>query len=367
MKKIILHIMISFLNFIYIFFKLLPPQNKIVFMSRQSNDVNIDFYLLGKELEKKHKVIYLCKELNKDFKSVFLYGLHMFRQMYHLATSKVCILDTYSPTVSVLHHKKSLTVVQIWHSIGTMKKFGLAILDKKEGCSKEMAAVMKQHKNYDVIFASSEAYKEHLASGFGCDIKKILTFTLPRIDLLSDKQYLKSKRNEILNEYPVLKNRKNIVYSPTFRKNEKELNCAIEELAKNIDYSKYNLIIKLHPLSKVNLNLKNVIVDDKFSSFEMLTIADKLISDYSCIIYEAGILNIPLYFYNFDMEKYNIVRGLAIDYNELPGFTSMDAKKLVECLEKDYNMDYLRSFIKKYVTNKEKCTIKMVKKIEQFI
>lgn len=367
MKSLILHIMIFFTNFIYAFMKLLPQQNKVVFMSRQSDNINMDFGLLGKELEKRHKVVYLCKTLNKNTKSILSYGIHMFRQMYHLSTSKVCILDTYMPTVSILHHKKNLTIIQIWHSIGTMKKFGLGILDKKEGSNKQIANIMKQHKNYDIIFASSDAYKHYLAEGFGCSTEKILTYTLPRIDMLFDKEYQENIRNKILDYYPNLKQKQNIVYCPTFRKDEKGVEKAINDLAKNINYDKYNLIIKLHPLSKITVNIENAIVDNKFSTFEMLSIADKVISDYSCVIYEAGVKNIPLYFYNFDMNQYDDIRGFNIDYTELPGYTSINPKEIVDSLEKEYDYNYLKQFIKKYVTNQENCTEKMIEKIEEFM
>lgn len=367
MKVLILKIAIFFLNLIYNLLKLLPQQNKIVFMSRQSDKINMDFELLGKELEKKYKVVYLCKMLKKDIKSVILYGIHMFKQMYYLATSKVCILDTYMPTVSILKHKKTLTVVQIWHSIGTMKKFGLGITDKKEGSNKQTAEVMKQHKNYDVIFASSDAYKHYLAEGFGCSTEKILTYTLPRIDNLFDKQYQENIKNRILKEYPVLEQKINIVYCPTFRKEENGVEKAINDMAKNIDYSKYNLIIKLHPLSKVKVEVENAIIDKKFSTFEMLSIADKVISDYSCVIYEAGVKGIPLYFYNFDMNEYDDIRGFNIDYNELPGYTSSDPKEIVESLEKEYDYNYLKEFIRKYVTNQENCAVKMARKIEEYM
>jgi len=367
MKAFVLRIMIFFLNLIYTFIKLLPQQKKIVFMSRQSDDVNMDFSLLGTELEKKYKVVYLCKMLNKDIKSILLYGMHMFKQMYHLATSKVCILDTYSPTVSILQHKKTLTIIQIWHSIGTMKKFGLGIVDKKEGNNQKIANIMKQHKNYDIIFASSDAYKHYLAEGFGCSIQKILTYTLPRIDMLLDQEYQRNKKSEILKVYPILKEKQNIVYCPTFRKEETKVEDAINAMAKNIDYNRYNLIIKLHPLSKITVNVEGAIIDNKFSTFEMLSVADKVISDYSCVIYEAGIKNIPLYFYNFDMNEYDNTRGFNIDYNELPGYISSNPKELVESLEKQYDYNYLKQFINKYVTNKTECTKKMIEKIEEFI
>ena len=85
------------------------------------------------------------------------------------------------------------------------------------------------------------------------------------------------------------------------------------------------MVHKLHPLSKVNeLDVKDgVYFDREFSSIDMLCVADYLISDYSCIIYEAAIKNIPLYFYNFDMDHYEVGRGLAIDYyKELDKFNN---------------------------------------------
>ena len=368
MKSCVLHIMIFFLNIIYTFLKLLPTQDKVVFMSRQSDNINMDFSLLGNKLEKNHKVIYLCKKLNKNIKSILSYGIHMFKQMYHLATSKVCILDSYMPTVSILHHKRTLTIVQIWHSIGTMKKFGLGIVDKKEGSNKQIANIMKQHKNYDIIFASSDAYKNYLAEGFGCSTEKILTYTLPRIDMLFDKEYQENIKNKILNEYPILKEKQNIVYCPTFRKEEnKEVEKAINDMAKNIDYQRYNLVIKLHPLSKIKIKVENAIIDNKFSTFEMLSIADKVISDYSCVIYEAGVKNIPLYFYNFDMNEYDDIRGFNIDYSELPGYTSSNPKEIIDSLDKEYDYNYLKQFINKYVTNQKDCTLKIVQKIEQYM
>ena len=97
----------------------------------------------------------------------------------------------------------------------------------------------------------------------------------------------------------------------------------------------------------------------------MLFVADKLISDYSCIIYEAGVRNIPLYFYAYDLDNYETIRGLALDYNELPGYTSKDVAKLCEQLEKTYNKKELQEFIKKYVENTKDCTQKIVELIKK--
>ena len=79
------------------------------------------------------------------------------------------------------------------------------------------------HRNYDYIFASSEAYKPHLAAGFDADPSIIKTLALPRVELLKSKEYGEKKRAEISAKYPDLDNgRKNIVYCPTFRREENE-------------------------------------------------------------------------------------------------------------------------------------------------
>lgn len=371
MIKVILRIMNFILNIIYFFLKLLPVQNKIVMISRQSNEIGADFKLLGEKLEKNHKVVYLCKTLDGGVKSTIKarisYGFNMFKQMYHLATSKVCLLDSYCPTVSILKHKKKLTIIQMWHSVGTLKRFGYTSLDKKEGSFSDIAKIMKMHRNYDVIYASSSAYKEHLAEGFNCPIEKIKTMTLPRIDLLNDKKYEKKTRDKIFSKYPILEKKKNIVYAPTFRKDESKFNEHLNALVEHFNFKKYNLILKLHPLSKVKVKNDKVIIDKSFSTFDMLFIADKLISDYSCVIYEAGVRNIPLYFYNYDIDSYIDARGIAIDYDELPGYHEKDPQKLNEDFNKKYDSIYLKKFIKKYVENTNKCTDKMVNDIEKYM
>lgn len=371
MRKIILKTFIFLLNIIYFFIKLLPTKNKIVMISRQSNEINLDFRLLKKELEDKYKVVVMCKTLPGGTKAKFSdkisYGIHMFRHMYHIATSKVCVLDSYCPTISILKHKKNLTIIQMWHSIGTMKKFGYSSLGKKEGNNKEIAKIMKMHQNYDVVYCASDAYKKHLAKGFNIPEDKIKIFTLPRVDLLKDKLYESETKDKIYAKYPELKQKENVLYAPTFRKDEKELNEKINELIANFNFEKYNLIIKLHPLSKVKISNSRVIMDYNFSTFDMLFVADKLISDYSCIVYEAGIKNIPLYFYCFDYKKYINNVGLAIDFKRLPGYNEERTLELIQDLEKSYNLKAEKKFINKYVLNTDFCAKKMAEDIASYM
>ena len=57
----------------------------------------------------------------------------------------------------------------------------------------------------------------------------------------------------------------------------------------------------------------NKVVDKKYNTFDLLRIADYIITDYSAVAFEASILNKPIYFYVYDIEDYKKTRGLNID------------------------------------------------------
>ena len=149
-KKLVIKIAIAVLNVIYLPFKCLKTQNKITYISRQSNNPSIDFSLLRQRMEKADKnlkQVMLTKKIEKGLLQKVCYAFHTFVQMYHIATSKVVIVDTYIIPVSVLKHKKNLKIIQIWHALGAIKKFGYQSLGKKEGSSYTVANAMKMHKN----------------------------------------------------------------------------------------------------------------------------------------------------------------------------------------------------------------------------
>lgn len=372
---LVIKLFILFINILYVFFKIIPSQRKITMLSRQSNYPSKDFLMIEeriKAIDHNIKVVKLCRTLDGGINSSLLskikYGFYTLLQMYHIATSKVVVLDSYCIVISVLRHKKNLKIIQIWHSMGTMKKFGYAALDTEEGTKSEIAYIMKMHNNYDYVFASADSYKEHLANGFHIDKDKIITMPLPRLDLLKSQRYKEKTQSLVYKAYPMLKEKPVIMYCPTFRKNEMEFEKALERLIKCIDFDKYNFVVKLHPLSKVILK-EDIIQAKEFSSFDMLFVADYVISDYSCIIYEAAVLNIPLYFYNFDMILYLKERGLAIDYyKELPGVISKNPEEIFESIEdKPYDMNALQRFKEKYIFETENATENIAKFILNLI
>lgn len=356
------------LNITYIPFKLLKTRNQITLISRLSNNKTTDFDLLEKELKKQfpdYKIVVLCKTMDNKIAYIF----HMIKQMYHISRARIVILDSYCILVSMLKHKKNLKVVQIWHALGLMKKAGYAILDKEEGRNKKIAIASNMHKNYNYILTSSKNCIKSISEVFNCDESKVYSVPLPRIDLIKNTKYLEEIKNKILEKYKTLNTKTNILYAPTFRKDETMLQEKLNQLCSAIDYKKYNLIVKLHPLSKIQITNDNVINDKDFSTTDMMTVSEYIISDYSSIIYEAGIMNKKLIFYSFDLDSYSVNRSFFIDYNkELPGPIIKDAKNIINFINNEDYSNYNNDLIKKYVDcNIDNYTKNMVKFIRQIL
>ncbi len=357
MFNLLIKILIFFCDFIYFFIKFFKTKNKITFISRQSNKINKDFLLLKNDIELRYKdyeVKVLCKKLENGILNKIKYIFHMFKQMYHIATSKVVVLDAYCIPISILKHKKNLKVIQMWHALGAFKKFGYSVQDKQEGSSSKINNLMKMHKNYDYIFTSSDNCKPYFAEAFGYDESYLRVNPLPRLDLLKDNKYKKEKTKEILNKYPILKKKKNILYAPTFRikgKNTVEKEQVndisyINKLINRINFDEYNLIVKVHPLSNITIDDERIIKDNKFTTLDMLFISDYVITDYSAIVYEAAFLEKPLFFYAYDIDNYLNGREFYLDYEkDMPGIVTKNEDELIKAIEKNiYSLDMIRKF-----------------------
>ena len=123
-----------------LFSEALPDRQKQGFISfsRQSNTVTEDIDFLSRrlvELKPETNIVIITKRADKDFASMLEYAFVTLKSMYHLATASVCVLDSYWPAVSVLHHKKQLAVIQMWHAMGKIKKSGYQSLGKNSAAA----------------------------------------------------------------------------------------------------------------------------------------------------------------------------------------------------------------------------------------
>lgn len=339
------------MKLLYAILKLFPSKNyKVLFLSRQSDELSLDFILLKEKMEQKAqepiKIVCICNRVDDEKKGLGSFAVDTIRSMYHLSTSKVCVLDAYWPAVSMLKHKKSLTVVQMWHAIGKIKKSGYQTLDKESGRSKKTAELMDMHKGYDYIIAGGSAFNQFYCESFRTTEDKLVNIGLPRIDhLLNTKEANCKKALEL---YPVFKEKKVILYAPTFRRN---IELKWDSLLENIDFNNYVLVLKSHPNQKISCEHEGVMLCEEMKAVDLLAACDYLITDYSAIALEGAVLNKKTYYYLYDYEEYTTKNGINLNpFESMPGCAFRDGKELISCLQKEeYPMDVLEEYRRKYL------------------
>ncbi len=350
--SIVLYLARTAMRIIYFFIKLCTKQqNKVTMLSRQSDDINLDFILLKEEIKQSLnnsnellEIKILCKKIPNGILGKIKYCFYIVKCMYHIATSKVCIIDGYNIAISALNHKKNIEIIQIWHAMGAIKKFGYQVLDKAEGSNSRVAKIMKMHANYTCITCTSEATKRIYSEAFNTDLDKVQVLGMPRIDYLLGEE-INKKVEEIIKETPKLKGKKNILYVPTFRK---EKSVDVQKIIDAVDEEKYNLILQLHPLDKTPVELKYKV---EASTEDLIKLADYVITDYSAVAFEAATLDKPLFFYLYDLEEYGNTRGLNINLEEeMKNNTKTNINDIIDIIASNtYNYEELKHFKEKYV------------------
>lgn len=355
------------MGFFYSFYKRRKTENKIAFISRQSETPSTDFRYLINEIKTnypQYQVVVLCKMIPSSFGGKIKYVGEMFRQMKALATSKVVVLDGYCILASMLKHKKDLKIIQIWHALGAFKKFGKSVLDKEGGKSSKTASAFKMHNNYSYIAASGDECVPFFAQAFGQPVSKFIPIGIPRMDYLTDPQENERVRGNVLRKYPQLANgRKNILYAPTFRDTQQDKDAlanATEELVNKVNYSDFNLIVKHHV---VDSNKEQIYTDSRmnkaegenFTAMDFMCVADYVVTDYSSVIYEALLKDLPIYIYCFDSDKYIDERGFYIDFwTDIPALYSKNAKGICDFIASGMraNSEKEENFKKAYVNKR---------------
>lgn len=335
---------------IYAPLKLLKSKNQIVYLSRQRNEKGIDMNLLQLAIKNENpsvKQVFRLKMLDAGLLPKIKYFFYIIGDMYYLATSKVAIVDTYSLTVSCLEHKDDLKVIQIWHALGALKKFGIQAIGTKEGRDEKTSKALCMHKNYDFVLAPSAATAHYYMEAFGVSQDKIKICPMPRVDFLTDG---KARTADFYSQNPSMGDKKIVLYVPTFRDRE----AYIAQMLKTEfeDKDDYQLIVSAHPLSKAKKDDRFVQKGD-FTSFELMKIADIIITDYSACAFEASLLMKPLYFFVPDYEEYMKERGINVNIREeMPSAVFDEADALFRAIDSGtYDLDSLYQFKTKYIEN----------------
>lgn len=314
----------------------------VVVQALKQRNEKYEFHYLKKaerESVKQHKLT--------QFLSFFLV------KPYHLATSSVVMLDNVFLPMAYLKFAKDVKVVQLWHGTGTIKKFGQ---DVNTGELKELEK--RANSTITHLVVNSEYTKEQYSHAFGLEKSRIFSWGLPRTDEMFSEEITKKKTEHFYQKFPELKDKKLVLYAPTFRDdevNEPKLCLDLEKLMKETD-SNTVYLLKLHPFVAANFNIEGISSERvKNVSFyqdinTLLMVSDVLITDYSSIIFEYCVLEKPMIFYAYDLEKFSKQgRGFYEPYKEyVPGPIARTTEDIIQILNKNsYDFERIVLFKKK--------------------
>lgn len=293
---------------------------------------------------------YIKKEFENrgNFQFHFYYKDKLsFSSLKRLATSKYVFLNDNFFPLAFMNFNKETVVIQLWHAPGAFKKFGGSV---------ENASMLKLISDKtDYLIISSTYNESYYSEAFQIDKSKIKALGLPRADYYFENHDIGKLRNDFNKKYDIDSNKKIILYTPTFREN-KEYNNVFNYLDLDEFNNKlsddYVLVLRLHPKIKkfysgdISINGEYIDCSNYKNEQELLLLSDILITDYSSIMIEFGLLNKPIIFFAYDLDNYlSNERGFYLDYKkDLPGPVVYTTEELIDTISKGIDTSKLKSF-----------------------
>lgn len=317
---------------VYALMKLAPVKKRYTFITKLQDSPTVDFQILQEALRQQrpdYEIVNLCRPMD----NLVAYVPHMFVQLWYLATSEVVFLDRSCLMVNGLTHRPSLKVIQLWHALGSMKKFGYAILGTPEGESAGLAEVCHMHRGYTDILISSKSFERDYLEGFRCNPAVIREIPQPRADALTNPEERSRRRARALEALGLDGSKKILVYAPTFRKNPTlDAREKVQALVDAIDFDQWEFVYAKHPVGGVDCDDPRVI-QSPISTFDALFAADAVVTDYSSVMYEAGLLDLPVLLYAYDWEDYQEKRTHNLDLlRDVPTLFTADPAQIARAL-----------------------------------
>lgn len=371
MKKIIKWLYLSqFFNI----FKLFGVNTKrIIFSSfygkQYSGDPKVLYETLHSINNDEYEYIWVLNSadntnLLSNTKTVSRYSL---KHLYYLATSKYRI-DNCQESKYLKPHKNTV-YLQTWH--GTpLKKIAQDIEDSSFDEVKQDWE--KDSSYWTYLLSSSTQVSKLLSKAFLIDEKKIITLGYPRNDMLMNVS--EEVKDRIFKKVGISTNKKVILYAPTFRDDAKDffsIKLTLDNFISSLS-DDYILMIRMH----TNIKNKSSEIFDKKNIYdvslyddiqELYTIADILVRYYSSVFFDYSLLQKPIIFYAYDLEKYkNVLRGFYYDYESLPGVIVQSEDELYTCIKniQNYNYNKLNDFNHRFNEfQSSQSTLQILKKV----
>ncbi|WP_395360579.1 CDP-glycerol glycerophosphotransferase family protein [Streptomyces sp. YH02] len=229
-----------------------------------------------------------------------------------------------------LTKRPGTTYIQTWHGTA-LKRMGFDEPHTKSRGLAAQASFQQALDRFDHFLIRGEHDRHTLARAFRLRDEVLLPVGYPRNDSLVEARRAETRtgrreRGPLAAELGIDPEKKILLYAPTFRAapggkvRAFEAPFDIEEFADRFGDT-YTLLIRTHYLNSVSLppSVRGRVVDVSrlHDVTPLLALADGLITDYSSVMFDYGLLDRPMIFFAYDYDEYaQENRGTYFDLKE---------------------------------------------------
>lgn len=331
-------------------------EKEILFESFLGNNFNGNPFYIFKEIcenskyDEYKKYIVASSEKNKKsiIKMLDNYGLlgkadivlrNTKQYCYLLATAKYLINNVTFPTYFI--RKEEQIYLNTWH--GTpLKGLGRNIKDKPNSIGNvQRNFIHATHLLFPNDFTFDIIREDYMLNNIYTG--KYIKSGYPRNDI-----FFNEERRKFVKEKLGLKNKKIVVYMPTWRektnpkqKNDKQLTYimyALYEFEKKLPDDTV-VLVKLHHLANKAIDFKEfdkiIPFPEEYETYDVLNIADKLVTDYSSVMFDFLNTGKDVILYTYDEKEYCNGRSLYMEIKDLPFYYSDDINLVCEKIKEE--------------------------------
>jgi len=347
----------------YLYSHLPIKRNKIIFYGMGGGKYGCNPKYIAEEILKRKlnvELVWICKDKNlvkkynlpKEFKITGFANKKSLKEMF---TSKVIITNArFTPFIKKGWNKrKEQKYIETWHGSLGIKKIG-------ESVSKDNLIVTEKSlldlQNYEIgmidYLISNSVFEDNVYKEAFKWKKDTLKFGHPRNDVFFySQEKLNNIRNKIYSFYNIPKNKKIVLYAPSYRDDMRMGVSAIDYSSLSLELKNkfggdWVVLLRLHPRFANSKYLKadnNNIVDVTMypDMQELLVTADVGITDYSSWMFDYMLSKKPVFIYAEDIEQYNTERGFYYPLEETPFSIARNNEELSKNIQNFDNEKYI--------------------------
>lgn len=326
----------SMLSALVYVFRVVPvKQNKVLFISYYGNYYNDNPMMISQQLEGNRAVdcVWALQDHAECPPHIRRVRIASLRYIYELATAKVWV-DNCRKNIWT-RKRKGQYYIQTWHgNLGNKRTEGAA----EDTLSSDYILRAKHDaKMIDLMISGSDFFTNLIRKYFWYK-GEILECGTPRLDSFFHTS--EESLMQIREKLGIPSECRIVLYAPTFRA-DLQMNCykmEFERVLQTLEEKtgdQWVMLVRLHPnvADKADyIQYSSRIINATLypDLYDLIPLSDVVISDYSSLTFEAGLLMKPVFLFALDLDEYIHERGFYIDIREQPYILAQSNDELVE-------------------------------------